>query len=617
MRKLILLFLLVMVGGVYGFELSLHQVPEELICDTQIREGQPNSSTSTTTTTHCIEDHAGAFDRFILEKFNISELPNNITIDFANLTMFIRHNALDSLSEGYNVSTHYIFSNYTWEDGNITWNTAPHNASHNRTATDFINITNNTIGWIGWDVTQIVSDGYQAGTGNLSIFIIPNSHYGSTNDLICFGNDRTWLSNKTIVPYLNITYSAAITRKPLVENFTTTPSSPEDYEEVNLTADVVQSPWSLDTVLFEVNDSDVFTNYSASGNHGNTYYYYYPSSELNASETIAWRAIANNTMSQWNDSSAYTTFTVQGTVGTANLNVSSSNSIWSPSGYDNDDTFTNDYNIRNIGDGNATGINLTITGSSTPTGAFNYSNFTLLNGTEVSVRLTFDSLAVGDYCTGGSGCTIEIDYAINSTTTTTNRQMKIAQFSIASKPPVSGGGSRTTVPGEKREVDVGLTSSKAVFDFTFMFVPNEESRTTIITNTGDYPISQAQWGVSSRIAPYIKRVEICNIDGTDCTHGDAGKALMMDIAPGQRKLLIMTVKVDESLTTTYQGDFALIDSQDNTILNIPTSIGRFPVLNNMAQFIKAGLNVSDRTATGFAGLGLMVIVALAALAGAV
>jgi len=135
-------------------------------------------------------------------KFNISAVPEGATITYANLSLWIIYNGLNT-GESFNATVHYV-DNLTWDQMKITWNNQP---SYDINATDWV-IMNATLtpdeSRVYWNVLDALVG---ETSDNFSIYFNGTDQVGVDNgqtDWINFASSDYITVSKQ--PYLNITY---------------------------------------------------------------------------------------------------------------------------------------------------------------------------------------------------------------------------------------------------------------------------------------------------------------------------------------------------------------------------------------------------------------------------
>lgn len=152
-----------------------------------------------------LRSNTGSDEEYSLLKFNKSITRNQGIVD-ASLNLYAWLNQLDAGSEGYDISTHLIYDNFSWIESTITYNTRPTSGSnYSPTSSDTITVTGDTpIGWFKWNVTSILKEGFDL--DNISIYLFVDNIQGSpsTSDDIIY-RSKEW-GNGSRQPFLNITF---------------------------------------------------------------------------------------------------------------------------------------------------------------------------------------------------------------------------------------------------------------------------------------------------------------------------------------------------------------------------------------------------------------------------
>lgn len=204
-------------------------------------------------------------DHYIMLKFKITDIPAAVTITNAELCLNISSNLLDA-SEGYNGSTHHVYSSFVWDHITMTWNNGPTSGTeYNATYTDSYKFSNSdSVGtWICWDVTDMAVIDYGESSDNLSILIKATNRYGyPMSDWVAFHSVNA--TSQTGKPVLNITYESAGDSTPpvfdhVLENFTIYNTTAFAYD-INATDDVEMSGFSVNDSNFKINSSGYLEN---------------------------------------------------------------------------------------------------------------------------------------------------------------------------------------------------------------------------------------------------------------------------------------------------------------------------------------------------------------------
>ncbi len=202
----------------------LQDADSETLDDTRSRQDAPNNNAGSSTILK-INSHATA-ERWGFWKFNITAIPSNQDIENATLNLYLAFNNLDVSGEGYNISIHRIFQNYTisgaqWNEDTVNWDNNPSITEFNAIFEDtkkYFGGAGEPLGWQIFTVTSAVSADYGAGNLNTSFLGFPSDIFGSPDgvDSVQFRTkEHTTASQR---PYLNITYTPPPT--PLAVNIT-------------------------------------------------------------------------------------------------------------------------------------------------------------------------------------------------------------------------------------------------------------------------------------------------------------------------------------------------------------------------------------------------------------
>jgi len=140
-------------------------------------------------------------------KFNITEIPDDKTVDDANVFFFIYSNSYDAGETC--TSDIYGVNNNTWNETTLTWN-------NRMDVNDFLYRNDTFDGddddfWISYNVTSWISDKYNSGDSNITLFLNATTEY-SSGSMAAYSKEYT--TDASLRPYLNITYSESDTTPP-------------------------------------------------------------------------------------------------------------------------------------------------------------------------------------------------------------------------------------------------------------------------------------------------------------------------------------------------------------------------------------------------------------------
>jgi len=140
---------------------------------------------------------SNAKKREYISKWNLSDIPDGVTIESAILSVRIGSNYLDA-GESLTVKSHHIYNSsiYTisgseWTEGDsyndsgctgneLCWNTRPSSSTYyNTTGEGSQTITSGTTGFKNWTVTQMVTRELNSGSKKVSIWMIATIASGS------------------------------------------------------------------------------------------------------------------------------------------------------------------------------------------------------------------------------------------------------------------------------------------------------------------------------------------------------------------------------------------------------------------------------------------------------
>ncbi len=258
--------------------------------------------------------------RRIYIKFNISEIPSGVVIDEAKFCIYLYSNGATS-----SASVHHVYD-YTWDgqtETGITWNNQvcgigfDDSGDCNLTAEDTQNI--NAVGWVCWNVANMVDIEYAAVDSNISLVLRTPESASLTADLFCSKESISGSPTGCSVsqrPYLNITYTDS--QPPIYSNVIQLPSGNPEYGDSVQCNSTWEDNVDLSAVIFRSNYTGSWENYTPS-NLGSVYDYIIPISQLTGGEVVGWNYWANDTAANWNNSMPAQSFTVQKATPTLNL----------------------------------------------------------------------------------------------------------------------------------------------------------------------------------------------------------------------------------------------------------------------------------------------------------
>jgi len=195
--------------------IHLDQSGSENMADAMVLEGSPTTNYGTTVSMDATDN--GGYDMHDLIRWNVSMFPPAQSILDAQYCLWMNSNNLDGDTEGFNVTTYLVYSNYTWTETGVTWNTRPDSFYCGLSGTDFIQFdgTNTpSSNWYCWDVTDIISYAYENSYNNVTIYSISSDTFGSlaNTEKIDF-RTREFLTVADR-PFLNVTYEAEDQQNP-------------------------------------------------------------------------------------------------------------------------------------------------------------------------------------------------------------------------------------------------------------------------------------------------------------------------------------------------------------------------------------------------------------------
>ena len=148
----------------------------------------------------------------LIFRFNLSDVPTNINVEHANLTLSIEDNNLDSTgNEFVNLSIYKVFQNYSWDEGTVTYNLRPKsNQNFSEPPSDTKRINNGDTGKTWWNISSIIADSITSNDKNVSLFIqATDSVANSVTDDVqyCNGEVTSPCLSTADMPRLTIIYS--------------------------------------------------------------------------------------------------------------------------------------------------------------------------------------------------------------------------------------------------------------------------------------------------------------------------------------------------------------------------------------------------------------------------
>ncbi len=244
--------------------------------------------------------------------FNISTIPSSSQIDDAKLCLYLYSNGATP-----SASVYHVYDS-TWDgqtESSITWNNQvcgtgfDDSGDCNLTTEDTQNT--NAVGWVCWNITNMITDDCGEGDNNISMVLVTPESGNNLQDRFCSKESTTGSPTGCSVsqrPYLNITYTD--NHPPTYSNIIQSPSGNPDYEISVHCNSTWEDNVDLSTVIFRSNYTGSWQNYTPS-NSGSVYNYTIPTSQLTGGEVVGWNYWANDTAANWNNSMPIQSFTVQ------------------------------------------------------------------------------------------------------------------------------------------------------------------------------------------------------------------------------------------------------------------------------------------------------------------
>ena len=170
--------------------------------------------------------------KHIISRVNLSEVPVASTILDSTFCMYLETNDLDDGTEGFNVSSHLIYYNFTcdgleWTEGDsttwtfasngeIAWGTRPNSSYYSIMDDDLFFDGTASTGFHCWDYTDSVGYAIDNGHLNVSLYLLSHDKYGlpaGNDDLRFHSKEHTTSAQR---PYMNITYTENPSAEPPV-----------------------------------------------------------------------------------------------------------------------------------------------------------------------------------------------------------------------------------------------------------------------------------------------------------------------------------------------------------------------------------------------------------------
>ena len=199
-------------------DLNLQITDTENLEDTYITESAGLQSTNFGSD-NFIKTVNGTFEEYSLIKFNITDLPDDVTIDSAILRVYMSSNLLDP-TEAFNTSVHHLL-NQTWEEQYPTWTNKAELGYHDPERYDTISFNSDSPnGFYNFTVTDIIRNASESNYENVTFYLIsyePDNSPSGIDDIAFISKDYAILP--LIHPMLNITYSNEITEQMIESDF--------------------------------------------------------------------------------------------------------------------------------------------------------------------------------------------------------------------------------------------------------------------------------------------------------------------------------------------------------------------------------------------------------------
>lgn len=183
--------------------ITLQDADVENLDDALTREANPSSNYGSQTYLRSQASFSG-YLQYIFVKFNLSDIPENSDIVESKFGLYLYSNGYDNGNEGQSLGNYYVYSNFSWDEGSITWNTMPNENQSSPLYDSYVDFNGDTpLGWYYWDVTSI-----SRGANNFSVYMVPFVMIGSpsSTDYLQFYS-KEYSTDVTKRPYLNVTYN--------------------------------------------------------------------------------------------------------------------------------------------------------------------------------------------------------------------------------------------------------------------------------------------------------------------------------------------------------------------------------------------------------------------------
>jgi hypothetical protein len=177
----------------------------ENLNDAYVYEDSPDTNYGSVFNTLFGMSSTSGHDRICYYMFNISSIPSSVSIIESVFVSDLYVNGLDAAAEGYNGSFYRVDD--SWNESGITWNNKPSHLGPPNSTFKFFGGTGEPVGWIPFDLTDIVSYHYSLNRNNVSFALVPSDVFGtpSSSDYVRFYSKDG--ANQLLNPYLNITYN--------------------------------------------------------------------------------------------------------------------------------------------------------------------------------------------------------------------------------------------------------------------------------------------------------------------------------------------------------------------------------------------------------------------------
>lgn len=307
-----------------GTTTTLGDEPGEFLADTYVYGGNPNNNYGGSTFLY-VHFNLDTYLTYI--QYNISTLPNNITISHGEYCAYLLTNPTST----FNVSLFHLYDgilknstgNNNLNEGTITYNNQPcgttqeNNTNCNLTSTSSNEFTSsspeNT--HYCWNIKPILDYEINNQTKTIAFSLMRSPPLRTGSTAVTFRPENFGIEAEQ--PYINLTYEHIY--KPNSTNpYNKTPNTWNNTPSIfNITWNTQEG--TIQTVTLESNYTGTPTNYTMNNPTGNVYNY----SKTLPAGSFYWKSYANSTTGATNQTQKYA-FTIQKAPNTCNLTIQAS-----------------------------------------------------------------------------------------------------------------------------------------------------------------------------------------------------------------------------------------------------------------------------------------------------